>query len=63
MMTATDKATLLGFYETNLALTFDWTHPLTSVTYTVFFDDDDISCKHVSGFSDYWSVTIKLVEV
>ena len=61
-MSAQDKATLQDFFESNFSLEFDWTHPLTSTVYTVFFVDDDIAFKHVKGSDNRWAVDITLGE-
>lgn len=61
-MSGSDKATLEDFFNENSVLEFLWTHPLTSVVYTVYFNDDELSFKHVKNFSNRWSVSITLGE-
>lgn len=42
ILTATEKATLDTFYDTTLekgVLTFNWIHPITSVSYEVLFNE------------------------
>ena len=60
-MTTTDKATLETFFEANLGGSFTWTHPGTSVAYTVRFKDDEL----IFGFQPtaYWRVKIDLEEI
>jgi len=42
-MTQTDLNSLLAAHESDAGGTFSWTHPLTNVTYTVGYAEDEIA--------------------
>lgn len=62
-MSSSDKAVLQAFFASNSSLAFNWTHPLTNTVYSVFFEDDSLSFRHVRGSVNRWNVTVKLSEV
>ncbi|MCE5306376.1 MAG: hypothetical protein LLG20_01925 [Acidobacteriales bacterium] len=47
-MTETDYGTLETFFDANQGLTFTWTHPVTSASYTVRFRDDSLKSSAIS---------------
>ena len=60
-MTSANKSTLETFFYTNQGITFVWTHPETSVEYTVIFMTDEL--KFNSNIrSGYWSISVPLQE-
>lgn len=63
VLTATQKATLDTFYDTTLqngVLTFNWTHPITSVSYEVLFDQRP---SNVHFIADNYRSTVSLSQV
>jgi len=60
-MNEIDKNTLQAFFNDNHAAEFTWSHPTTSVEYTVYFVSDEISYEHV--FVGRWKVSFKIGEV
>ena len=47
-MSSTDYGTLHTFFLANQGLAITWTHPLTSVSYTVRFKDDSLKASLVT---------------
>lgn len=63
VMSATQRAALDTFYETTLengVLTFNWTHPITEVSYEVLFDSRP-NIKHFIG--THYSASVSIMEV
>lgn len=60
-MSTEDKHTLQSFFDDNQAAEFTWTHPATSVEYTVYFVSDEISYEYVHV--GRWKVSFKIGEV
>jgi hypothetical protein len=47
VLSETDYATLHAFFNTYIGSTFNWTHPITSVTHVVRFVNDELpEAKH-----------------
>lgn len=46
----TDYATLCTFFDNNMAGTFNWTHPVTSMVYVVRFSEDQLPEARPAGF-------------
>jgi len=60
VLTSTDKATLITFFDTNQGTTFTWTHPELATTHTCFFSDDQIVFS--SLMSGKWSCKVNIIE-
>lgn len=54
----TDYQTLETFFLANQGSAFTWTHPATSVTYIVFFNQDELDSTII--FPGFRSLTIEL---
>lgn len=59
-MTQTDFATLEAFFDANQGLTFTWTHPVSSTSYTVRFQGDTLKSSNIAN--NRRSVTVVLEE-
>ena len=55
-----DYQTLKTFFETNIGLTFTWTHPLTLEVITVRFSEDTL--QGTIPFNNYREVTVNIEE-
>lgn len=42
LLTSTERVTLQTFFNTNLGGVFNWIHPLTSTTHSMFFLDGEL---------------------
>lgn len=60
-MTETEFDTLVTFFETYYAQSFNWTHPTTSTVYEVYFVNDDLEYSYVHSCK--WKVTLTFGEV
>jgi len=60
-LSSSDLSTLLTFFNTYQGDSFTWTHPITSVEYTVRFSCDKVNYKYVAP--EYYEVTISFEEV
>lgn len=48
-MTEANYGTLETFFDANQGLTFTWTHPVTSVAYTMRFKGDSLQSSHIAN--------------
>ncbi len=61
-LTTTERDTLQTFFDANLGLEFNWTHPETGgATYAVIFMDDELVFNWKSPY--YWTLEFKIREV
>jgi hypothetical protein len=59
-MSDSDFNSLITFFEANYAEEFNWTHPVTSTSYVVYFVNDEITYEGI--VSDNWKVSFTLGE-
>ena len=55
-----DKVLLEVFFDNNLGATFNWTHPVSSTTYTVRFVEDELPAQYVPV--NHWQIDLTLEE-
>ena len=59
-MSDADKETLETFFGDNIGGTFTWTHPLSGISYTVRFVEDELLMQYVYVLE--WQISITLEE-
>ena len=59
-MSNADKEILETFFSDNIGDTFEWTHPLSGIPYTVRFVEDELSARYVYVLR--WQVDLTLEE-
>lgn len=58
----TDLNSLLAAFESDQGTTFSWTHPKTSVAYTVGYNSDEIEYDLNAKYYDRYQVVVELEE-
>jgi hypothetical protein len=62
-LNASDRLILIDFFNTHVGIPFDWTHPETGETITVFFNMESLSINSIYTMSNAYTTELVLREV